>query len=87
VTVLAFYGLLQYAGALSSANSFRITGSFDNPAGFAAALACVFPYVLYFFQNSRRVVGYISAVIASIILFTVVLSGCPQAETRTVTNY
>jgi O-antigen ligase len=78
-TVLAFHGLLQYAGVLYSANSFRITGSFDNTAGFAAALTCVFPYVFYFFRNFRRTVKYTSAVIASIVFITAALSGSRAA--------
>jgi hypothetical protein len=62
-----------------TANSFRITGSFDNPAGCVAALTCIFPYVFYFFRNSRRTVRYTSAVIASIVFITVVLSGSRAA--------
>ncbi|MDR0699141.1 MAG: O-antigen ligase domain-containing protein, partial [Tannerella sp.] len=37
-TAQAVYGLLQYFGVLPVPNGFRITGSFDNPAGFAASL-------------------------------------------------
>ena len=32
----ALYGILQYWGVLQCTSSFRITGSFDNPAGFAS---------------------------------------------------
>ncbi|MDR1170309.1 MAG: O-antigen ligase family protein [Prevotellaceae bacterium] len=77
--VLAFYGLLQYAGILSGANKFRVTGSFDNPAGYATALACVFPYVFWFFRKFCRTVGYISAVIVTVIFFAAVLSGSRAA--------
>jgi O-antigen ligase len=78
-TVLAFYGLLQHAGVLYGANSFKITGSFDNPAGYAAALACLFPHVFRFFRKSPRRAGYASAGIASIIFITAVLSGSRAA--------
>ncbi|MDR0712505.1 MAG: O-antigen ligase family protein [Prevotellaceae bacterium] len=47
-TAQALYGVLQYAGALPAANGFRVTGSFDNPAGFAASLCAAFPLLLYF---------------------------------------
>ncbi|MDR2286914.1 MAG: O-antigen ligase family protein, partial [Prevotellaceae bacterium] len=77
--VLAIHGLLQYAGILYSTNRFRITGNFDNPAGYAAALVCVFPYVFYFFKNSRRAVGYIAAVIAFVVFITAILSGSRAA--------
>ena len=33
----ALYGILQYWGVLQCTSSFRITGSFDNPAGFASS--------------------------------------------------
>ena len=36
----AVYGILQYVGLFSSHATFRVTGSFDNPAGFATCL-CV----------------------------------------------
>ncbi|MDR1341609.1 MAG: O-antigen ligase family protein [Prevotellaceae bacterium] len=78
-TVLAFYGILQYAGVFYGANSFKITGSFDNPAGYAAALACLFPYVFRFFRNSHQAVKYISIFIASIIFLTAALSGSRAA--------
>jgi O-antigen ligase len=47
-TAQALYGALQYAGALPATNGFRVTGSFDNPAGFAASLCAAFPFLLYF---------------------------------------
>ncbi|MDR2651283.1 MAG: O-antigen ligase family protein [Prevotellaceae bacterium] len=78
-TVLVFHGLLQYAGVFHSANSFRITGNFDNPAGFAVALTCVFPYVFYFFKNSRRTVRYIAALTVFVVFFTAILSGSRAA--------
>jgi hypothetical protein len=86
-TALAFHGLLQYAGVFHSTNNFRITGSFDNPAGFASALVCVFPFVFYFFRRENdnrtriyhRTVGYISAIIVAVVFFTAILSGSRAA--------
>lgn len=77
--VVAVHGLLQYAGVALAANSFRVTGTFDNPAGFAAALAASLPYVFLFFRNPRRVVVYISVAIAFVILLAAVLSGSRAA--------
>lgn len=43
----AFYGFFQLLGwASSNHSSFTLTGSFDNPAGFAAVLSMGFPVVL-----------------------------------------
>jgi O-antigen ligase len=78
-TVLAFHGLLQYAGVFYSANSFRITGHFDNPAGYAAALVCMFPYIFYFFKHSRRTVGYIAVAVATVVFLAAILSGSRAA--------
>ncbi|MDR2286134.1 MAG: O-antigen ligase family protein, partial [Prevotellaceae bacterium] len=78
-TALAIQGLLQYSGVFHSVNNFRITGSFDNPAGFAAALVCVFPYVFYFFRHSRRTVEYIATIVATVVFLTAILSGSRAA--------
>jgi cytochrome bd-type quinol oxidase subunit 2 len=37
-TAQAMYGILQYVNVLPPINGFRVTCSFDNPAGFAASL-------------------------------------------------
>lgn len=42
----AVYGLLQYIGIFYVSRGFDITGSFDNPAGFAACLSAGFPFCL-----------------------------------------
>ncbi|MDR3246469.1 MAG: hypothetical protein LBT50_08565, partial [Prevotellaceae bacterium] len=78
-TVLAVYGLLQYAGLASSASGFKMTGSFDNPAGFAAALICALPYTFYFFRNASRGIRYVSTTFAFVILLASVLSGSRAA--------
>ncbi|MDR0604482.1 MAG: O-antigen ligase family protein, partial [Bacteroidales bacterium] len=76
---VAVHGLLQYSGLTLSANNFKMTGTFDNPAGFAAALACALPYVFGFFRNPRRAVVYVSVIIAFVILLAAVLSGSRAA--------
>ena len=42
---LSVQGILQYFGVLPAINGFRVTGSFDNPAGFAACLCAGLPFV------------------------------------------
>lgn len=41
------YGLGQWLHCFPSNGRYRMTGSFDNPAGFAASLVAVFPFILY----------------------------------------
>ena len=36
----ALYGIFQFFNLLPPTTAFRVTGSFDNPAGFAASLRC-----------------------------------------------
>ena len=45
--VQAVYGILQYVGLFPSHATFRVTGSFDNPAGFAACLCAGLPFVVF----------------------------------------
>jgi O-antigen ligase len=63
----AVYGLGQYVHVFSNASSdFRIVGSFDNPAGFAAALVAVFPFALVLIRSDKmgcRVLGVIGAIV------------------------
>jgi len=76
VVALSLHGILQYAGLISSGNkSFAVTGSFDNPAGFAVAVSCVFPLCFFFFTSQRKYIKY-AAVVTSVLMATVVfLSG------------
>jgi O-antigen ligase len=73
---LALHGILQYAGVLFSGNgNFPVTGSFDNPAGFAASLACTLPLCFLFFGNSSPRLKYIAVAVAVLIVAALVLSG------------
>ena len=43
--ILSVYGLLQYFGCVPSRHyAFPITGTYENPAGFAAVQAALFPF-------------------------------------------
>lgn len=46
--VQAVYGILQYVGLFPSHATFRVTGSFDNPAGFARLPLCRIAFCRFF---------------------------------------
>ena len=51
----SLFGILQYAEFIPSRNpNFAVTGNFDNPAGFAASLACALPFCFLFFANGKK---------------------------------
>jgi O-antigen ligase len=68
--ILACYGVWDYSGPFLSARQVRLTGSFDNPAGFTAALACGLPCTFYFFRHTSHTVRYMAVLIA-VLLFSV----------------
>lgn len=45
-TIQAIYGLLQYTNVINNPFQFPITGTFDNPAGFAVCMAVGFSFCL-----------------------------------------
>lgn len=71
----AIYGILQYIGWLPTNSQFTCTGSFDNPAGFAASLAAGFPLCFFLFKKSNRVGKFIATLSAVCIFSTIVFSG------------
>ena len=73
--VLALHGILQYVGISSNRSVFAITGSFDNPAGFAAALACALPLCFLFFKKNENYLRYSAIAAAGIMAIAIVLSG------------
>jgi O-antigen ligase len=74
----ASYGILQYFNGLPAVNGFRVTGSFDNPAGFAACLCAGFPFVFYFVFSEKPWKRY-AAIIAGIILVVAVVLSASRA--------
>ena len=68
-------GLFQFVGWLPSNHSkCAITGSFENPAGFAAVLAIGFPIGLYLLVKEKKVEQYIASSVSILILIIVFLS-------------
>ena len=74
---VSFYGILQYTGAIHSGKeNFSVTGTFDNPAGFAVALACILPLCFYFFTDTaKKYLRYAAMIAAGIIVIAIFLSG------------
>jgi hypothetical protein len=72
------YGIFQYFGIFSSVGDFRVTGSFDNPAGFAACLCAGFPFVFYF-VFSKKPWKRFGAIIAGIILVIAAILSASRA--------
>jgi O-antigen ligase len=70
-TLQALYGFLQHAGIFHTGSSFRVTGSFDNPAGFAACLCAGLPCALYFFYSKRSWVRHLACMAMAAIVFAV----------------
>jgi O-antigen polymerase len=64
----AVYGLGQYMHKFNNIASpnFRMGGSFDNPAGFAATLSVCFPFALFVFSKKElywKIIGGLSAIL------------------------
>jgi O-antigen ligase len=77
---LSLHGVLQYLGRLPSENTnFKVTGSFDNPTGFASALAFMIPYGLYLLHNTSRPVKYLPVIMFVIVSAGILLSGSRAA--------
>lgn len=72
---LAVQGILQYLNTLSVLNTFRITGGFDNPAGYAASLCTGFPICFYFIRKDRNIyMRYGAIFVGCLVVLAVILS-------------
>lgn len=74
--VLAMHGILQYIHIIPFHSHLGLSGSFDNPAGYAASLCAGFPAVFYIYMHycSKLIRG--SVILAGLcVIFVVVLSG------------
>lgn len=70
----AFYGILQEFGVCRAYNGFKVTGSFDNPAGFASALTFSVPFGLYLLGSLRKKARLVTGVGLLVILAALILS-------------
>ena len=76
--ILSTYGLLQYSDFFPSRHyAFPITGTYENPAGFAAVQAALFPFALYLcFRNEYKCwFRWFAGVTAVLCFVSVLLSG------------
>lgn len=76
--MLSAYGLLQYFGTVPSRHfAFPITGTYENPAGFAAVQAALFPYalVLCLDKERKRLICCFAGLTAVACSLTIILSG------------
>ena len=72
-TVQALYGIAQYMHLYPAFEEYKVTGSFENPAGFAASLCAGFPFFFYFLTQKEKwkrvvTIGGMAAVCMAIIL-------------------
>ncbi len=65
------YGLLQFFGIAAGYSGFRMVGSFDNPAGYAACLAASLPFCFTAAATGRR--EMVLRVVAAGFLWTCIL--------------
>ena len=71
----ALYGLLQYVGLSTSPDIYPVTGSFDNPAGFAACLCAGLPFAVGLAQRrGNRAVRLAAWTMVAVSVAAVVLS-------------
>jgi len=66
----AIYALLQYTLILPTDHTFRILGSYGNPAGLATSLICTFPLVFTFAKKYK----ILTLLFSLVIFITIVLS-------------
>lgn len=70
----ALYGIFQYVNFLPSNNFFQVTGSFDNPAGFAASLCVAFPFYIWWGTKSQGILRWILIFITFLTIGAVICS-------------
>ena len=72
--VQGIYGIGQFLGWFQSSNGFRVTGSFENPAGFAACLCAGAPFFWYFILDKNPIKKWLAIIAMTIVGATVFLS-------------
>lgn len=72
--IQAIYGLLQFVGLLPAYMQGAVTGSFDNPAGFASCLCIGLPFVAFLWSVDNKYVCHVGWLLVAFIVMAVVLS-------------
>ncbi|MCD8184634.1 MAG: O-antigen ligase family protein [Bacteroides sp.] len=71
----AIYGIAQYCNILKSCFPYRVTGSFDNPAGFSACLCAGIPFIgFYLLKSNSKYIKFAGWIIGVIVIIAVILS-------------
>ncbi len=71
----AVLGLLQYFTVCYSPSIYKITGSFDNPAGFSACLCIGLPFIAFLLlKDNKRYIHLIGWIMGIIIIVAIILS-------------
>ena len=71
----AVLGLLQYFNVYYSPSIYKITGSFDNPAGFSACLCAGVPFTAFLLsKDNKRYMRLMGWIMGTIIVVAIVLS-------------
>ena len=75
--LLSIHGMLQYLNVIPTSSMFRITGSFDNPAGYAVAQSVLFPFgVSVLLKKKLSIQGKIMPSLSILLsILTVCMSG------------
>lgn len=72
--IQALIGILQYFSLYSSHSIFKVTGTFDNPAGFASCLCFGLPFTSVFTLHNNKYIQQTGRLIAGVIVMAVFLS-------------
>ena len=71
----AMFGIMQALGLFYTSSVFKVTGSFDNPAGFASCLCIGMPFIGFMLlKNNNKYIRYGGWVIGLVIMVAVILS-------------
>jgi O-antigen ligase len=70
----AMFGVAQFLGFFQVSTTFEVTGSFDNPAGFAACLCVGFPFVGFLLSDKNKYIRYVGWMAGFVIAVAVILS-------------
>ena len=73
--VLSLWGIGQWFHLLPSrGGTFLVIGNFDNPAGYASALALGFPFIAYYWTTDRNSCRIASYIVTALVLLAIILS-------------
>lgn len=73
-SVQAVCGLLQFFSLPPSQSVYKVTGTFDNPAGFASCLCCCLPFIVFMILHCNKHVRYISWIAGGLTVTAVFVS-------------